>query len=46
MVVVGYDDEYVYINDPWFSKEKRFNKADWLADWERVDRHTVVLLEK
>ena len=46
MVVVGYDDDYIYVNDPWFSREKRFNKADWLADWNRVDRHTVVLMEK
>lgn len=46
MVVVGYDEDYVYVSDPWFSRQKRFNKADWLADWNRVDRHTVVLLKK
>ncbi len=46
MVVVGYDANYIYVNDPCFNTMQKFNKADWIADWNRVDRHTVVLVEK
>lgn len=46
MVIVGYDANYIYVNDPCFNTQQKFNKKDWVDDWNRVDRHTLVMLKK
>lgn len=44
-MIVGYDANYIYVNDPCFSQPQRYNKQDWIDDWNRVDRHTVVMVK-
>lgn len=47
VVVVGYDDQYVYLNDPAFADAQKPVLWDgFLAAWEEYDRQAAVLQPK
>ncbi len=42
VLVTGYDDEYIYFNDPLVG-ESSYNKKSFIAAWEQMGRQAVVV---
>lgn len=46
LLLVGYDSEYYYFNDPWRSKDKRYGRDDVEKAYSGIGREALVLLSK
>lgn len=45
VVVTGYDNEHVYINNPYGQKNQKVNKVDFEAAWEQMGSQAIVITE-
>jgi len=46
VLLVGYDDDYVYVNDPWNGKENlRVDKKIFLKTWEVMGKQAITYTE-
>lgn len=46
VVVSGYDQEYIYINDPLYnSPNRRINKQEFKSAWEQMGNQAVVIIK-
>nr|WP_257985219.1 C39 family peptidase [Bacillus sp. T33-2] len=43
VVVTGFDDENIYINDPYGSKNKKVDRANFVKAWEQMGGQAIVL---
>lgn len=47
VLITGYDDKYVYINDPMVNKKNiKKEKKDFIAAWEQMGRQAVTYYDK
>lgn len=46
LLLVGYDSEYYYFNDPWRSKDKRYGRDEVEKAYSGIGREALVLLSK
>ena len=46
LLLVGYDSEYYYFNDPWRSKERRYGRDQVEKAYSGIGREALVVLPK
>lgn len=47
VVITGYDNQYIYINDPLYtSPNRKVNRAEFKASWEQMGNQAVIILNK
>lgn len=47
VLLVGYDDQFVYINDPLTGeKARKVNKQNFIKSWEQLGRQAVSIMER
>ncbi|TRM11817.1 hypothetical protein FH966_09070 [Lentibacillus cibarius] len=44
-VVTGYDEDYVYVNNPYGQKNQRVRKKDFKTTWEQMGSQAIVITE-
>lgn len=45
VVLTGYDEEYVYLNDPYGTKNYQTDLDDFVASWEQMGAQAVTIVE-
>lgn len=43
MVVVGYDDEFIYLNDPYVGKQRRYKKQVVINRWSQMGKQAIAI---
>lgn len=43
VVAVGYDDTYIYINDPYTGTQRRYKKSSFVNIWEKMGRQALAV---
>ena len=43
VVVVGYDDNYFYVNDPYGIKNQPVDKSSFIASWEQFGSQAIYI---
>ncbi|MBS4208242.1 C39 family peptidase [Bacillus sp. FJAT-50079] len=43
VVVTGFDKDYVYVNDPYGTKNRKVNRSNFEKAWEQMGRQAVVI---
>jgi uncharacterized protein YvpB len=46
VVITGYDQEYIYLNDPYGTKNKKVDRENFIASWEQMGSQAIVIERK
>jgi uncharacterized protein YvpB len=46
VVITGYDQEYIYLNDPYGTKNKKVDRENFIASWEQMGSQAIVIEPK
>ncbi len=46
VVVTGYDDDSIYVNDPYGVQNKKVDRTDFIASWKQMGSQAVVISKK
>lgn len=46
VVITGYDQEYIYLNDPYGTKNKKVDRINFISSWEQMGSQAIVIEPK